>query len=357
MRHIILGGMQTRRHLRLLAIGSTFAFATSTPLVALAAPPSCKSITKGTLDVELPAGQRSSRMVRLSQGETVNFSVHSGASGATVTLVSGAGSPLVVLAPGANSIASFEAPEAATYVFAIEASRESMASVSANCAKQGNAVTAEGSSPERTEITVAQMEADTEGLARRSAFSLGLSEFAASALAAESPVDRWADAETAAPAVDTAGSQDDAVSAATLQFASNSDVGADDLDTVQERMGRLGSPANTDDETRTAMTWSAILTPELSFEPARTTTVADAARASRKGSASDAAKLQVAAAAAPAEGWWVTHLEDSRDNDHVVTETAVLRRDTIAGAALPPPMALGAFVPTEGIAAPSPPAR
>lgn len=351
MRHIICDGMQTRRHLRLLAIGSTFAIACSMPLAAPAAPPSCKSITKGTLDVELPAGQRSSRMVRLSQGEIVNFSVHGGASGATVTLVSGNGSPQVLLSPGSSGIASFQAPETATYVFAIEAGRDDLATVSANCSKRSPA---EDNATARTsEITVAQIEADTEGLARRSAFSLGLSEFAASARAAESPVNRWADAATEAPALDTSGTQDDAVSSAVLTIAANADVGADDLDTVMARVDRVG-PAATDGETQVAMTWSAILTPQLSFDVPTDAKVADARRTARKG-APEAPKLQEIASATPAEGWWVTHLEDNRGAEPVVTETAVLRRDTVAGAALPPPMALGAFVPTEGIAAPSAP--
>lgn len=347
MRHIICDGMQTRRHLRLLTIGSTFAFACSMPLIAAAAPPSCKSITKGTLDVELPAGQRSSRMVRLSQGEIVNFSVHSGASEATVTLVSGAGSPQVVLAPGAKSIASFQAPENATYVFAIEAGRDNLATVSANCSKANPADEVVAA---RTDITVAQLEADAEGLARRSAFSLGLSEFAATARAAESPVNRWADASTEAPALDTAGTQDDVVSSTLLSFAANADVGAEDLDTVMARVDRVG-PAATDGETQVAMTWSAILTPQLSFDVPNDAKGSGAKRVARKGVA-EAPKLQEIASATPAEGWWVTHLEDNRGSEPVVTETAVLRRDMVAGTAFPAPMALGAFVPTEGLAAP-----
>lgn len=350
MRHILKDGMRARSNSRLLAVGT--ALIVAMPMTASAAPPSCKSITKGSLDVELPAGQRSSRMVRLSQGDAVNFSIHSGASGATVTLVSGSGAPRVIVPPGSNGMARFEAPETETFVFAIEAGRDHVTSVSANCTKPGNFAEVAAA---RTDVTVAQIETDSEGLSRRSAFSLGLSEFAASARAAESPVNRWADAAAAAgPAIDTAGSNEDLISAAALSIASNADVNAEDLETITARIERAG-PAAVDGETQAAMTWAAILAPELSFDTTTPATkVAEMKRPAAK-AARDAGTQQVMASAAdaqPIDGWWVTHLEDDRGAENVVTETAVLRRDTVAGASFPPPMALGAFVPVEGIAAP-----
>lgn len=316
------------------------------PLAAQANPPSCKSITKGSLDVELPAGQRSSRMVRLTQGETVNFSIHSGASGATVTLVSG-GTPQTLHAPNAGGIAKFCAPATATYVFVIEAGRDNLTSVSALCSPAGG--TASADEPGGQEMTLAQIETDAEGLSRRSAFSLGLSEFAAESRAASSPLNQWVGANAAQEAsIETDGSNDDAAGAAVLSFSANSEIGPDDLDGVLQRMHRVASADGAaDKESQTAMTWSAILAPGLSFAPAPVATASASKRPERK-----SVQVATVADAAPSAGdWWVTHLQDNREAAEApTTETAVLRRDAVASNVFQtPPMALGGFIPSSDV--------
>lgn len=334
-------GVKTPLHTRLLLASAVAAFAGS-PFTAQAEPPSCKSITKGTLDVELPAGQRSSRMVRLAEGETVNFSIHSGASGATVTLVSGGSAPQTLLAANSGGMATYCAPATATYVFVIEAGRDSLTSVSANCTAAGRVSAA--NTDARPEMVLAQIETDTdtEGLSRRSAFSLGLSEFAEATKAAKSPINQWiGDGAILASAIDTADGDDDAAGAAALSFSANSEIGPDDLPGVLDRMQRLASAAaSADAESQTAMTWAAILAPGLSFAPAAQP-AAVAKRAVPRNT-----EVAVNDDAMPAiEGWWVTHLQDNRESQ-ATTETAVTRRDMIASNTFPtPPMALGAFIP------------
>lgn len=344
MRQIVCRGRQTRFMMRLLAVGS-FSVIAGAPILALANPPGCKSIAKGLLDVELPAGQRSSRMVRLAEGESVNFSIHSSAPGTTVTLVSGPGAPQPLNPAHAGSMINFSAPSAATYVFAIEAGRDGLAAVSASCVRQGE--TNAEASPAK-ELEVAQIEADAEGLTRRSAFSVGLSEFAATAKAATSPISQWCDAgEPDATAIDTATSTDDQVGAAMLSLSANAKVGAEGLSDVLSRMARVEtSDTASDKETQAAMTWTAILAPDLSFEPPRTRTADTGGKHVGRAGRHEVASAQPAAVS---EDWWVTHLKDSRDADQTVaTETAVVRRDVVASTAFPsPPMALGAFIPTE----------
>ncbi len=320
------------------------------PLSAGASPPSCKSITKGNLDVQLPAGQRSSRMVRLAEGDTVNFLIDNGASGATVTLVSGAGAPQTLLAPNAGGMATFCAPATATYVFAIEAGRDNHTAVSANCTRAGDVATFDATA--RPELSLAQLETDEEGLTRRSAFSLSLSEIAASAKVAASPFTHWSeDAEATPTSVDTSDGDADTISAAALSFSANSEIGPDDLPIVLTRIERTAAQgeAPVDVEAQTAMTWSAILTPGLSFAPPRETRVV-AKRTTRK-------DAQIASETPAAQDWWVTHLHDNRQStETAATETAVARTDTVAYNPFPiPPMALGAFIPAaEGLAAAQP---
>lgn len=320
--------------------------ACAAPLTVNAAPPSCKSITKGNLDVQLPAGQRSSRMVRLNEGDTVNFLIDNTASGATVTLVSGAGAPQTLTTANTVGMASFCAPATATYVFAIEAGRETRTAVTANCVRAGEEAAIDVTA--RPELELAQMETDAEGIMRRSAFSLSLSEIASTAKAAASPLNQWSeDAVTAPAAVDTAESDADAIGAAALSFSANSEIGPDELGTVLARIDRATAVAEApaDKDTQTAMTWSAILSPSLSFAPPRETRVAHAKRPAR-----DDAYV-VGTATPPAQEWWVTHLQDDRQRA-TDTETAVARTDTVAYNPFPvPPMALGAFVPaSDGLA-------
>jgi hypothetical protein len=332
-------GVVARSRLRKLATGAAVA-AMLMPLPALAGPPGCKSITKGTLDVTLPAGQRSSRMVRLNEGETINFSVHGGASGATVTLVSGGSSPQTLSSGG--SMASYAAPASATYVFAIEAAADSMTAVSASCSKTAGTAAA---APTVKEVQVAQIVDDMNGT-RGSAFSLGLSEFAAAAEAAMTPVDRWADAaDKTAVAIDTAEGQED-VSAATLSLSASAEVGPDDVSVVLARMDRIATTDSAAEQETSAALASAVVGSELSFEPEAT------APAKRSGKATTVVARAVTTQSAPEE-LWVTHLHEDRSAESAVTETAVLRRDTVvADGALPPPMALGALIPADADAAP-----
>lgn len=337
MRQFFARGVNAPLRMRLLTVSAVAAFAGS-PFAAHASPPSCKSITKGTLDVELPAGQRSSRMVRLAKGETVNFSIHSGASGATVTLVSGGGAPQTLMAPNSGGMSSFCAPADATYVFVIEAGRDNLTSVSANCTAAGKAATESAAS----RVDPAQIDTDTEGLSRRSAFSLGLSEIAASTKAANSPINQWCEGVTLASAVDTASGDDEAAGAAASSFSANSEIGPDDLAGVLARMQRTAE-VNGDTETQAPTTWSAMLAPGFSFAPQMIAATRRAAPKSTQVAANDNNVAMV-------EGWWITHLQDNRDEttNAAATETAMTRRDTVASNAFPtPPMALGAFIPAD----------
>jgi hypothetical protein len=346
-------GVETPLRTRLL-IATAVAAVAGLPLSANAAPPSCKSITKGTLDVELPAGQRSSRMVRLAEGETVNFSIHSGASGATVTLVSGTGAPQTLMAANSGGMASYCAPATATYVFVIEAGRDNLTSVSANCTLAGATGQPE-SATARTEVDLVQIETDAEGLSRRSAFSLGLSEFAASTKTADTPIHQWTgDNAILTSTVDTAGTDDDAASSAALSFSANAEIGPDDLAGVLARMERVsGADGAVDTETQTAMAWSAILAPGLSFAPAPQQTASAAKRFGRK--ATQVASMDATPAV---EEWWVTHLQDNREAEAPATETAVLRRDAVASNTFStPPMALGGFIPPADVLPATQPVR
>lgn len=338
MRQVICRGRQAHT-MRLLAACSLTAIV-SLPASVIAAPPGCKSITKGSLDVELPAGQRSSRMVRLRTGETVKFSLHGGASGATVMLVSGEGAPKALLTAGSGGLASFCAPADATYVFAIEAGRDDLTSVAANCLGSEQTATAPGAAPQ-TEIELAQIEADPEGLTRRSAFSLGLSEFASSARAADGPLSQWADPADAAM-VDTEAADADERGATVLSFSTNAEVRPDDLSDVLARMTRVSAnQAPAEVEAQTAMSTSAILDPGLSFAALPQAKSVQASAAGKRDAAKTAPAVELAS-----DDWWITHVRSTQDTD--TTETAVLRRDaSAASGSFPPPMALGAFLPPE----------
>lgn len=333
MRQLNCRGVRAHSILRQLATGAAIG-AMLIPMPALAGPPGCKAIMKGTLDVSLPAGQRSSRMVRLNAGETINFSVHAGASSASVTLVSGGDAPKTLLER--SGMTTYAAPASATYVFAIEAGADSSASVSANCSRPDRDTA--GSAIKVKEVEVAQIVADMDGT-RGSAFSVGLSEFAAAAEAARAPVDRWADAaDRAAVAIDTAAGHED-VSAATLSLSASAEVSPGDLAAVFARMDRVAPTDAPEDRDVNAALASALVGNDLTFEPQPATAARHNARR---------AVAKAAPTVAPEE-LWVTQLHEDRTVDSAVTETAVLRRDTVAGAAgLPPPMALGGLVPGLG---------
>lgn len=334
MRHSICRGRRAHPYLRTLATGAAIAVVIM-PVSAFAGPPGCKGITKGSLDVALPAGQRSSRMVRLNAGETINFSVHGGAS---VSLVSGGDAPHKLSA--SNGMTSYVSPSTATYVFAIEAGSDSMTSVSANCSQPVVTASADpapagtASTPPAKEVEVAQFTTDMDGT-RGSAFSLGLSEFAAAAEASRAPVDKWADAaDTTAAAIDTAEGVE-AASAATLSLSANAEVGPDDVASVLDRMQRVAPSATPAEHEAYLAMASAEVDADMTFEAA--------AAALSRPSARVVAKVERQEASP--EELWVTHVHEDRTPESAVTETAVLRRDTVAAAStLPPPMALGGLV-------------
>lgn len=336
MRQLICRGVRAHAIVRGLATGAAIG-AILIPMPVLAGPPGCKAITKGTLDVSLPAGQRSSRMVRLNAGETISFSVHAGASQTSITLVSGGDAPHKLA--GSGGMTTYAAPASGTYVFAIEAASDNATSVSANCSRPAGDTESAGIKVK--EVQVAQIVSDMDGT-RGSAFSMGLSEFAAAAEAARAPVDRWADAaDRSAIAVDTAAGHED-VSATTLSLSANAEVGPDDLASVLARMDRVAPTESPEEREANTALASALVGTDLTFEPQR-------------GPVARSSTSHVVARAVPApEELWVTQLHEDRTADSAVTETAVLRRDTVAGeASLPPPMALGALVPGVGSGGPA----
>jgi hypothetical protein len=347
MRHV--QRRHRRRHSFAVAAVTAAAITAALPLAAHAGPPGCKSITKGTLDVELSAGQRSSRMVRLAKGDTISFSVQG--TGATVTLVSGAQAAQVL--PAVGGMATYDAPSTATYVFSIEAGRDTKTAVAANCTRPGgdNATLAPGHAKQAVELEITQFETDLSGT-RGAAFSLGLSEFAAAADAARAPVDRWGGAGTVF--VSTSDDDPEGASAFTLSLYANAEIGPDDLGTVLDRMQRVASAEVVGESEVQAAMASTAVGPDLSFDAAPLQRVAQSVRGSTSARRTHDGQAPEGQApdgmaqppAAPQE-LWVTQLHESRSPDSAVTETAVVRRDVVAGTPLPAPMSLGAVLPAD----------
>lgn len=348
MRQISAPGVQASLCLWALAAVVTFAIA---PHQSAAGAPGCKAISGGTLDVELPAGQRSTRMVQLSAGEQISFKCGKGTKGATVTLVSGQGEPKTILSSSGPAEASFTAPDTKAYVFAIEATGKVASSVKANCSGKASK-TAAGDGEETSELEVVQLEGDASGLSRRSAISVGLSEFAASVRAGDSPIGQWSlySPVSGAQAVDTAIAGDNEAAELSLRLSANAEINPSDLPDVLKRIERVSKlDGEADKDTQSVMTFAAISVPGLMSDSA-----VYRGEDAKSGYAGETARLQRASANAPqhddadVHGWWVTHLKEEPGLGDS-TQTAVVRRDTPVIAASsafpPPPMALGAFIP------------
>ena len=340
----------------LWALGAVVTFAIAPHHSAIAGVPGCKAIAGGTLDVELPAGQRSTRMVQLSAGAKIKFECGGGAQGATVTLVSGQGAPRTILTAGKGPAeASFTAPDTTAYVFAIEAGGKAASSVKADCANSASANAPEPADA-APELKVAQLEGDANGLSRRSAISVGLSEFAASARAGDSPIGQWTlySPGSGAEAVDTALAVDDEAAELSLRLSANSEINPSDLPDVLRRIERVSKlDGAADKDTQSVLTFAAISVPGLMPKEGNYRGQSEQVQQARATLASNTAGAQSPTAAqqdeADVSGWWVTHLKEEPGGLGDSTQTAVVRRDTPVVAASsafpPPPMALGAFIP------------
>lgn len=337
MGQLIRRGNAARKSLWLLA-PLTVALVACVPVAASAGTPGCKSIAKGKLDVELPANQRSSRMVRLSAGDNLSFLI-SGSGDTKVTLVSGSGAPRPIVTPESGRMASFSAPASEAYVFAIEAGPDSQASVAVNCTRADSASAAAEPEP----ITI------EDSPSRASAFSIGFAEIAASKLSDE-PLGRWIGKETASAFCDTA-SDDIYAGGIALSLGANAEIGPDDLPEVLERLTRSEDDAVGLSDVQVAMAQQAILA-DFKFEPIPLAMVANKAPKPAAQKPSDAyspaAEAQHAAASAET---WVAAVHDRRVDDSEVEATVSVSRPAALASAdfPPPPMALGAALPFDEV--------
>lgn len=297
------------------------------PATLLAAPPSCKSIAKGLLDAEVPAGQRSSRMVRLDAGDTVNFLL-SGAQ-SSVVLVAGDGAPRVLVSADGERMATFAAPTSETYVFAVEAGDAAATTVGVNCTRATGATASD-----TLELPVASLATTGSATARHSAFSLGFAEMVANSKD-QSAITRWAGNRAAALPFDTSAEFGDA-GAVSLALETSTEIGPDEIGEVLDRVARVSTEDEGLSEVQVAMADTAIPANDVDFEfhsDARVST----ASAAGKGKRSSAAVVAAA-------DTWVTQLNDAYDGGS--SETSVSRPAAVASSKLlPPPMALGAPLP------------
>lgn len=349
MRHIFCRDGRALLTTRLIAQAAIAAvLATS---AGAGGPPSCKSISKGSLDVELPAGQRSSRMVKLRAGDIVNFSVHGGASGATVNLVSGYGAPKALLEPGTSGITSFTAPVAETYVFAIEAGSGSLTSVSVNCTGAGQSV---GQSAGLSGTV------DAEGDSRRSSFSAGFAEIAATTTpGTRAPLSDWCDGDGATVAIDASSPDGDGANDATLDLHTR--IASNGVVEILERIERVEPHQTSGIGTgaAAALLWSAALSPDLTFEtapqPAVVTTTRTRPTSDARVASAPATTATLAALEPAVEGWWLTYLDDkSEGSGSEASPAPPASRNAIAASSFPPPMALGARLPADDAPAATP---
>lgn len=340
MQHIDCRSRQARRILRLLAPSAVVAGFLSVAPGAFAGPPSCKSIIKGMLDVELPAGQRSSRMVRLNAGDSVSFLV-SGATDTTVRLVSGSGAPQVILTRETGAMATFTAPVAETYVFAIEAGQEGMTSVNVNCAKAGG----ERGREAATELPLVTIDsaADADKTDRRSSFSVGFAELVALSKENRTPIDRWIADGGRSLFVDTEDAEGGNAGEVTVSLVANAEIGPDDILNVLDRVAQCSSADGGMSDVEVAIAETAILPEDLTFETSPAPATTNRKKARNMGT-------DVAALAAPPSETWVTFLHPQHVGDEAEGDTAVSVSRPAAIAASdfpPPPMALGAALPFE----------
>lgn len=308
---------------------------------AAAAPPSCKSIAKGKLDVELPANQRSSRMVRLTAGDTLSFLV-SGSGDTLVTLVSGPDAPQKVVGPDTGRMADFSAKSTETYVFAIEAGTQGQAAVSVNCTRAGSAASSATTAPEMG-FAVASIDAKGDGLA--SALSVGFAEMANMANGPAAPINLWIGEAQAAVFYDTAEEHPEDGGAIALSLGANAEVRPTDLPDIFARLGRCEEERVGESEVEVAMAQSAILA-DFSFEATPIETASIKPRDGAKPAKGNVEQPPVTTATAET---WVTAIDNSNGTNADVATTVAVSRPAAMSSELPPPMALGGALPIDNV--------
>jgi hypothetical protein len=131
---------------------------------------SCTAANSGALNADLPAGGSVTRELALDAGDTLGIT----SSGASATLVSGAGAPLALIAVGGAAAAILRAPQVDTFAVRFSAGADGPAMIRISC-------------------TASAVDVDEEGRPRQVAFSVSLSEITAAAGQKPQPglVDLW----------------------------------------------------------------------------------------------------------------------------------------------------------------------
>jgi hypothetical protein len=174
---------------------------------------SCTAANSGALNADLSAGASVTRELALDAGDTLGIT----ASGASATLVSGAGAPLALIAVGGATAASLRAPQVDTFALRFSAGADGPATIRISCASAQSAAADAAFLARRNDLVKAQepdrirldrsptpianadkplastIDVDEEGRPRQVAFSVSLSEITAAAGQKPQPglVDLW----------------------------------------------------------------------------------------------------------------------------------------------------------------------
>ncbi len=178
----------------------------------------CTAANAGALNAEVAPAAAVTRQVTLDAGDVLDFSARSTAA-ASVTLVSGSGSPQTLIGGASAATASFKAPATGAYVFGMSAAPQASAQVGVTCVStQAAAANAaflarrkgllNGKDPDRIRINRtpgpianpdkplgSSVAVDAQGNPKEVQFSVSLSEITAAANPGQKPepgfVDLW----------------------------------------------------------------------------------------------------------------------------------------------------------------------